>query len=371
MIHKPKHRHYGDEVEEIEDDEIEWGMYPLPSEHSIEINPNKPFYLAIVKIETLPDKQVAHVKYPKWSSGDIQGFTIETDLPENLPEGHPSALDFAFYDLYEVVREFPETIVQLIASSPYGPGHATVPFRRLLDAHNKIEKWYVFNEEGKEIVSNPSLDSLDSNFVRRVFETHNLMIDLSNVDFDYGSDRIVVSDFQLPSLISRGMGYDKEESFDKIAKSLGAEYWDYRKGKIIFYFPSFTENPKKELEPFYSDRTGEEFYDLGLRSPDAFQSIHSLTIKIISLEPSEFYRFSAKAKGTPLVLEWSRINNNLVDRYMHHMSSGYKFEIPYIDFHTKKSGGGNTVMAAKKLQVSKIPVVIIMPVDMSWDEIRK
>lgn len=210
--------------------------------------------------------------------GSDKQSTIIIDVSENLPEGHPSIEDMAYYDAYWIAEE------------------------------NNFDKRHVFLKKG----------------------------DL---------DRVRVPEPRL------------REAHEKVNRFMDE-----------FDKPSMEGNPKTLF--FDRDKAGNEDYDAMLHDDYRLKG-KVKNWSIVDLSPPEFFKLSAKALNEPLVRQWHNINYSLVEQYAHHMTTGMKFPMPVIDFNAKKAIGKHTVFAAKSLNESSVPVMVIFPVGETIVSLRK
>ena len=116
---------------------------------------------------------------------------------------------------------------------------------------------------------------------------------------------------------------------------------------------------KTDFEGFKLD-TGTSHQDL-LEDKDRARRHGYKNVQIVEMTPDEYmHAISKYIFKTPIEQSYDgMLNKDSIDEYAEMMKNGTKFDMPYIDLKTKGQEGRHRALAAKKLGIEKIPVLIL------------
>jgi len=115
----------------------------------------------------------------------------------------------------------------------------------------------------------------------------------------------------------------------------------------------------KNKKIFNKKDTDLPFYNSMMKKPEYFNKIKKRKFKFIKLSPAEYMNECCKIHKSELFLEESMISEEWVKKYLNDMKNGDKFPIPILDYADGVQEGRHRVECAKRLNIKKIPVMII------------
>lgn len=122
---------------------------------------------------------------------------------------------------------------------------------------------------------------------------------------------------------------------------------------------------------FDMSTTGMSMYDNFLNEKDAkYMKYNKKKLgEVVYMSPDEYIKRCAYDifEKSDLSGTLNAVNNELVDTYANMMKDGTKFPIPVLNYAEHEQEGRHRAMAAKKLGINKIPVLMITNYDINAD----
>lgn len=118
---------------------------------------------------------------------------------------------------------------------------------------------------------------------------------------------------------------------------------------------------EQTLYPFKKDSTDLPHYDDAIKNPEYFKKNKDLQFKLMELSPDQYLEAAAQGfKSTIDKMTGSR-DLELVNKYIKNMQDGDKFPMLLLIYNKNGSfsqEGIHRAMAAKKLNIPKVPVMV-------------
>jgi len=115
------------------------------------------------------------------------------------------------------------------------------------------------------------------------------------------------------------------------------------------------------LSPFDRTTTDLPTYDQALKLPDYFRDEKGITFEIVEMTPDQYIQKCADGFGSSVEKTISSRDPEKVNLYAQQMSQGQKFPmllLNYVNSRFRNQEGIHRAMAAKKLGVQQVPVMI-------------
>jgi hypothetical protein len=117
------------------------------------------------------------------------------------------------------------------------------------------------------------------------------------------------------------------------------------------------------------------YYDDIMRDPRYHREAKGIEARIIYMSPDDYMKACAigrhEGRGGSLADEYASLSENLVNEYAEKMRAGEEFPMPVLEYKigdykgkqyiSANQEGRNRAMAAKKIGMEKIPVLISYP----------
>ncbi|KKL78638.1 hypothetical protein LCGC14_2022840, partial [marine sediment metagenome] len=107
----------------------------------------------------------------------------------------------------------------------------------------------------------------------------------------------------------------------------------------------------------FKQTTDVPFYDDFIREPIRAEQ-KDYEARIVQMSPDEYLTQTAKMQGTDITRQIEQTTQELIDELASKMARGTKIDMPYLDFKLRIQEGRNRALAAKKLGVTQMPVLI-------------
>jgi len=131
--------------------------------------------------------------------------------------------------------------------------------------------------------------------------------------------------------------------------------------------PSSLEVAGGEKMPFDANTTDIPWYDGLLKNPAYYCDAKNTAGTVEYMSPGEYLSRSAKAKGVSEEFDREVVAPGYVDSYAKAMGAGAKFPMPVIDLTRGEQEGKHRALAAEKLGVKSIPVLMVKKCSESKD----
>jgi hypothetical protein len=142
---------------------------------------------------------------------------------------------------------------------------------------------------------------------------------------------------------------------EKVYVSYQGDYYDGNK-KIVG--KSLTES-LEENWTYFKKTTDFPLYDNMLKNPDYFKKAKNLTSEIVWMTPLEYIQKVAKMQQTTVDKQFSLLDFVKIDKIVKSVKAGSKMDLPFLDYDTNLQEGRHRAIAASKLEMKKIPVMVI------------
>lgn len=139
------------------------------------------------------------------------------------------------------------------------------------------------------------------------------------------------------------------------------------------FFKPFEESTQTEYEGFSTTTTGTSYYDNFLNPKDLayMQDAKRKTGYIAEMSPDEYIdRVARQVFKKPRYVAERGLDSENINNYAKMMQEGTKFDMPYLEISYGNQEGRHRAMAAKKLGIEKIPVLVVTDLDPKFS-IRK
>lgn len=114
-----------------------------------------------------------------------------------------------------------------------------------------------------------------------------------------------------------------------------------------------------------TDKTGMSFYDDFLNKEDhKYKKLcKGLQGEIVMMSPDDYIKGCSKIFNVPVRNVLNGVINSNVNKYADEMKNGTKFNLPILNYAQNEQEGRHRALAAKKLGVDKIPVLVVTKYD--------
>lgn len=115
-----------------------------------------------------------------------------------------------------------------------------------------------------------------------------------------------------------------------------------------------------DLSPFRTDTTDLPFYDDMMKNPEYFARKKGLEYEIVWMSPAKYIKLAAAGFETTI----EQLYKTRDTRHVEKMQNGVKFPMPILSYRDVFGQEGlHRAMAAEKIGISKIPVMIVTQTD--------
>jgi hypothetical protein len=107
----------------------------------------------------------------------------------------------------------------------------------------------------------------------------------------------------------------------------------------------------------FKNTTDVPYYDAFIKDANIAKK-KGYIVNIVEMSPDEYISKSAQIQGTNIAEQMRMVEPELVEKYSQMMLKGTKFDLPYLDYKLNEQEGRARALAAKKLGITNIPVLI-------------